>query len=485
MIGRRARTATPAQTKDPSDGFVQRIALRLAAWMERWFPDTFVFALIAVVITGIGAAAIGASPKAIVTAFGGGFWDLITFTLQVSVVAISGHIVATSPPAQRAITWLARIPKNGRQAVAFVALLATSLSLINWAISLIFSALLTKELARRRPDMDYRAAGAASFLGLGGVWAMGLSSAPAQMMANEASMPPSLLPISGVLPFSQTVFLPQSLLLTGVLIVLTVLIAYMSAPNANRALTAQAMHIDLEYEIRKEEPRTPRRPGEWFDTSWILPAIVVTAGAAYLVMVVIDRGWWLALSDLNTYNFLFIMLGLALHGTPRKFLKAAASAIPSVGGVLIQFPFYAGVAAILTQAAAPDGTTLSSTLGHAFSQVASGSLLAPVLAIYSVVLGIFLPSGGGKWIIEAPYVMQAANDAHLHLGWAVQVYNAAEALPNLINPFWMLPVLGLLGLRARHVVGFTFLQFLVHLPVVLIMVWLLSGTLEYIPPVIP
>ena len=70
------------------------------------------------------------------------------------------------------------------------------------------------------------------------------------------------------------------------------------------------------------------------------------------------------------------------------------------------------------------------------------------MGVYSAILGFFVPSGGGKWLLEAPYVMQAANDLHVHLGWAVQIYNAAEALPNLINPFWMLPLLGVLGLQA-------------------------------------
>jgi short-chain fatty acids transporter len=81
--------------------------------------------------------------------------------------------------------------------------------------------------------------------------------------------------------------------------------------------------------------------------------------------------------------------------------------------------------------------------------------------------------------------MQAAIDLKVHLGWAVQVYNTAEALPNLINPFWMLPLLGVLGLKARDIVGFTFLQLVVHLPIVLFLLWILAGTLPYIPPVIP
>lgn len=81
--------------------------------------------------------------------------------------------------------------------------------------------------------------------------------------------------------------------------------------------------------------------------------------------------------------------------------------------------------------------------------------------------------------------MQAANDLHVHLGWAVQIYNASEALPNLINPFWMLPLLGILGLKARDIVGFSFLQLIVHLPLVLLLLWALAFTLPYIPPVMP
>ena len=81
--------------------------------------------------------------------------------------------------------------------------------------------------------------------------------------------------------------------------------------------------------------------------------------------------------------------------------------------------------------------------------------------------------------------MPAANHLHVHLGWTVQVYNAAEALPNLINPLWMLPVLGILGLRARDIVGFSVMQLAVHLPVVLFLLWLLGSTLTYHLPVMP
>ena len=128
---------------------------------------------------------------------------------------------------------------------------------------------------------------------------------------------------------------------------------------------------------------------------------------------------------------------------------------------------------------------MADLLAQVFVNLTTASTFPVVMGIYSAVLGFFVPSGGGKWIIEAPYVMQAANDLKVHLGWAVQVYNAAEALPNLINPFFMLPLLGVVGLKPRDIVGFTFLQFLAHVPVVLFLLWLFAGTLTYTPPVIP
>ncbi len=143
------------------------------------------------------------------------------------------------------------------------------------------------------------------------------------------------------------------------------------------------------------------------------------------------------------------MLGLLLHWRPRSFLNAVARAVPSTTGVLIQFPLYGGIAAILTTPKGAGGQTVAQELSAVFVHLAATDTYALVIGTYSAILGFFVPSGGGKWLIEAPYVMQAANDLHYNLGWAVQIYNAAEALPNLINPFWMLPLLGVLGLKAR------------------------------------
>ena len=154
-----------------------RFALRCSNFAERWFPDSWVFAALAVIIVAVATLGMGAAPTEAAKAFGDGFWSLIPFTMQMAFVVIGGYVVASSPPAVKLIDRLARIPKNGRSAVAWVALISMVASLLNWGLSLVFGGLLVRALARRTDlRMDYRAAGAAAYLGLGAVWALGLSS---------------------------------------------------------------------------------------------------------------------------------------------------------------------------------------------------------------------------------------------------------------------------------------------------------------------
>ncbi len=460
-----------------------RTALRLSAWAERWFPDAYIFAALAVIIVAIAAMAFGATPMTAAQSFGDGFWSLIPFTMQMAFIVIGGYVVASSPPVARLITGLASLPRTGRGAVAFVALVAMLASLLNWGFSLIFGGLLVRALARRDElHMDYRAAGAAAYLGLGASWAMGLSSSAAQLQANPASIPKPLLAITGVIPFSETILTWQSFVLTAILIVVSVAIAWMSAPGAADAQPAER----VEHETVVLRPIGKfARPSEWLEYSPVITILIVLLALLWLYHEFATKDFIGTIANLNTYNFMFVMAGLLLHWRPRSFLDAVSRAVPSTTGVLIQFPLYGGIAAILTTAKGADGSTVAQHLSNLFVHLASTDTYAIVIGIYSGILGFFVPSGGGKWLIEAPYVMQAANDLHYPLGWAVQVYNAAEALPNLINPFWMLPLLGVLGLKARDIVGFTFLQLIVHVPLVLFLLWILGSTLAYHPPIMP
>ena len=491
-MGRPKKNSSDASTSDGASktnpalniGVLQRVAQGVTAWTERWFPDAFVFTALAVLAVAFGALVIGASPRAVMISFGGGFWSLITFTMQMAIIVIIGYVVASSPPVKRLIDGLASVPKSGRGAIAYVAFISMLCSLLNWALSLVFAGLLVKSLARRSDlKMDYRAAGAAAYLGLGSVWALGISSSAAQLQANAASLPKPILQITGVIPFSETIFTWQSQLMCLILMILSLAIAFWSAPAESQSCTARELGIDTSDESDVLPKR--ERPGEWLEYSPILTVLIATLGIGWLWNEFSTKSFIIGISNLNSYNFLFFILGLLLHWRPRRFLNAVVRGVPATAGVLIQFPLYGGIAAMLTEPKGDAGISLSQQLASVFVGLASTDSYPIVIGIYSAILGFFVPSGGGKWVIEAPYVMQAAIDLKVHLGWAVQIYNAAEALPNLINPFWMLPLLGVLGLKARDLVGYTFTQFMVHVPVVLFLLWLLAGTLTYQPPVLP
>ncbi|HMC82712.1 MAG TPA: TIGR00366 family protein [Candidatus Polarisedimenticolia bacterium] len=450
-----------------------RAGRAMADACERYFPDAFVFALGGVVLVFLAGLLAGESPLKLVTEFGDGFWVLVPFTMQMALVIVAGFVVASSSPIARLIGWLASIPKSPRGAVAHVALFAMLTSLLSWGLSLIFTGLLVREVVRRVPRVDYRAIGAAAYLGLGSVWALGLSSSAALLQATRSSIPAALLPVTGIIPLSQTIFLWQSLALAGVLIGVSVAVAYFSCPRPEQSKTAQEMGV--RFEPLAAVGMGARTPGEKVGESPVLTVLISTLMFAYLAIQVRAKGLTAAL-DLNNFNFAFLGLGLLLHWRPRSFLVAVGRSIPATAGVLIQFPFYAGIFGMISR------TAISGILAEWFVRMTTRGTFSLVVALYSALLGLFIPSGGGKWVVEASYVMAGANAWKVHLGWTVQIYNAAEALPNLINPFWMLPLMGILNVRARDLAGYSILQLFFHAPIVFFCCWLFAQTLPYLPP---
>lgn len=469
-------TQPAAQQGSATETGMARAGIALANWSERWFPDPLVFALLGVVTVFLIGLAAGESASTLAIQAGRNFWTLVPFTMQMVMVLVGGYVVASAPIMRRAITRVALLPQSPRAAIATVALFALVLSLLSWGMSLIFSGLLVRELARRVKGMDYRAAGLAAYLGIGVVWALGLSSSAAMLMATKVSMPPALFAISGLIPLTQTLFLWQSLATAAILIAVSVTICFFAAPSAENARTAEDMGVVLEDPPQVLERRT--RPGEWLEYSPLLTILVVLVLGFYLVQALrTSPQGALAALDLNTYNLMFLTLGMLLHWRPKRFLRAVAECIPATGGVLLQFPFYAMIFGMIV------GTGLSDKLAQLFARLSSHDTYPLLVALYSAGLGIFIPSGGSKWIVEAPYVMQAAIANQVHLGWVVQIYNAAEALPNLINPFWMLPLLGILKIRARDMVGYGILQLMVQAPLVFLLCWFFARTIGFVAPV--
>jgi short-chain fatty acids transporter len=461
---------------------IARFALRLTAWTERWIPDAFIFALLATVL--VVAAALTVTPATVpqvVDAWGSGFWDLIPFTLQMALIIITGHVLATSRPMRSLIRTIAGWPHSPRHAVALVTFFALVSSWFNWGFSLIFSAVLAMEMARRVPRVDYRALAAASFLGIGSIWAQGLSGSAALQMATPGALQPPIREIvaaggvvpGGIIPFRDTIFLWQSLVSVIVEIIVVTVVMWLATPPPERAKTARDLGVNLTADEDDGKPVAPIPPGAWLEHSSLLTIIVVALGVTYLARYFARAPEPLNAITINTVNFAFLLVGFALHRTPARMMTAVQNATPAVWGVILQFPFYAGIAAVITN------THLNERLASAFVNLSTPASFPAVVAIYSAVLGVFVPSGGSKWVIEAPYVMAAAHELKVHLGWVVAAYDLGEALANLVQPFWMLPILGMFGLRARDVMGYTFVVFLALTPVVIVLVTVLGLTLRY------
>ncbi|MBM4368201.1 MAG: short-chain fatty acid transporter [Deltaproteobacteria bacterium] len=450
---------------------VERLALRATSLAERYMPDAFVFALGATLLTLGGALlvdpAMQADPSKLVLAWGNGFWELIRFTLQMCMIVIGGYVLASSPPVARLIERLAELPRTGRGAVALVAFAAMISSLLNWGFSLVFGALFARAAARRRPDADYRALAAASFLGLGTVWAQGLSGSAALQMASPSSMPKALVEIVGdPIPLTETIFRWQSIACVAIEVVVVTWVAWLAAPGPERAKNAAALGVDLRDEA--PAPGGACTPGERFEHSPALLLPVVLLGFSYLFLSIRARSTGIADAlnalDFNTINLFLLMLGGLLHWTPASLMRAVKDATPAAWGVLLQFPFYGGIFGVMT------GSQLSHAIASVFVHASNATFYPAVIVTYSAVLGMFVPSGGSKWVIEAPYVLQAARQLGVPDGWMVVSYDLGEAIANLCQPFWMLPILALLGLKARDIMGFTWLVALVLFPLVLVLV---------------
>ena len=253
---RREKSAWQRTTNtEQNETALERFGLWLAAWSEKWFPDAWVFALVGIVFVFVFGLLIGESPQKLVWEGGKSFWILIPFTMQMALIIIGGYVVATTPAVYWVIKKVAGITTNPRAAIAWIAFFSMITSLISWGLSLIFSGLLVREMSRTIKGMDFRAAGAAAYLGLGAVWALGLSSSAALMMATKGSIPPKLYEISGLIPLTQTLFIWPTFWTAVALIVVSVLIAYFSAPKPETGQDGRGLRPEVR--SHRHEPRAP------------------------------------------------------------------------------------------------------------------------------------------------------------------------------------------------------------------------------------
>jgi short-chain fatty acids transporter len=454
---------------------------RFSAWVV---PSAFAIAVLLTVFVAIIAITWGqADASTVLSGWGEGFWlpEMLTFAMQMALVLFTGYLLALAPPVRKALEALARLPRSPRSAVAMMALTSMALGYLNWGLSIVGSAVLVRHVAKRQPDVDYRLLVACAYFGLGATWHAGLSASAPLLVATPKNFLESQI---GVLPIDRTLFSTFNLVLVAVTVVVLTGLAYWLHPQ-----TEHVVRVDPAL-LREPAPEPEGVPSPglagWLDQSrglnvlffsgalaWVLARLsssatafagLTDASAAETVLAVVNHGW----RFLNINLVIFVLLGLSvlLHRTPAAVVKASEEAASVLSGIALQFPLYAGIYGIFR------ATGLAPKLGELFVSLCTAKSFPTVVYWYSGLVNYFVPSGGAKWTIEAPYLLSAAQTLGVAPEKVVMAYAWGDMATDLIQPFWAIPLLAVAKLEFKDVLGFLLLAFCVYAPLVTLAFWL-------------
>lgn len=421
---------------------LSRPATRL---MERWLPDAFIFVLVLTIVAALCAILLeGNSPTAVIRMWGDGFWKLLEFSMQMLLVLVTGYILASSPPVRAVLAQLAGLASSAGSAIILVTVVSLVASWLNWGFGLVVGAIFARELARQI-RVDYRLLVASAYSGFV-IWHGGLSGSIPLTISTPGHFTEEQI---GLISTSQTIFAWWNLVIVAVLFVVIPLANRMMMPNDDEMVLVDP--AKLADSPDGDAPVTPYSPAEWMENSRILMWLVGIPGLIWLVMYFAGGGGL----NLNVVNTIFLFLGIVLHGTARSLLSALDKAVKGGAGIVIQFPFYAGIMAIMT------GSGLAASMSEFFVSISTAATLPFWSFIAGGIVNIFVPSGGGQWAVQAPVMLPAAEALGADISRVAMGVAWGDAWTNLLQPFWALPMLGIAGLKARDIMGYCVVMLLV------------------------
>jgi len=384
-----------------------------------------------------------------VNAWGGGVWGLLAFSMQMSLVLVLGSSFANAPAIKKVVSKIASLAKNPVQGILVVTFFSLIACWINWGFGLVVGAILAKEIARQVEGVDYRLLIASAYSGFI-VWHAGFSGSiplalatPGEEALMKATGGAVLEPIST----SLTIFAPYNLVMVLIILVCLPFINAKMHPSPDQVVTVDKNLLIEEVETYK----TPVTPAEKIENSVIMSAIIAIAGIVYLVFYFMTNGFNLSL---NIVNFIFLILGIIFHRTPINYVKALTVATKGAAGIILQFPFYAGIMAMMTAVSVTTGLSLAGVISNGFVAI-STPVTFPLFTFLSAgVVNFFVPSGGGQWAVQGPIMMPAGQALGVSPALTGMAIAWGDAWTNMIQPFWALPALGIAGLSARDIMGY-------------------------------
>ncbi len=439
--------STTASTQPRRRG-LQALAPMFVSLFERYMPDPFVLAIGLTAVTAVLALLIApkGSPATIVTTWYNGIFAILGFAFQMILILATGHALAHAPVVARLLRRLVGLARNANQAVALTFLVAAAASLLNWGFGLVVGAILAREAARQvRVDFGWLVAAAYSgFV----VWASGISSSIALTQATHGNALNIVEKLTGqMLPLSDTVFATFNWLPT-LLIVLLMPVVFI----AIRPADADVVPFVPEAEAPPPPPDLSNSIARRMDRSPVGSLFLLAAGLA--AMGVLWAQGTLAL-DVNMVILVFLIGGIALHGTPVAYGEAMRNAAKQTGGMMLQYPFYGGIMGIMS------GTGLADAISKAFVAVSSAHTLPFWSYVCSLIITFFVPSGGGHWAVQGPFVVPAAVALHASMAGSTMAVAMGEQVANMLQPFWALPVVAMAGIGIQRVMGYTVVTFVV------------------------
>ena len=412
--------------------------------VERYLPDPYIFVLLLTLIAAVAAIAVERqTPLAVLRMWGDGFWGLLTFSMQMLLVLVTGFMLASSPPVKRILQKIAGTAKSPGGAIILVTLVSLAASWINWGFGLVVGALFAKELARLI-KVDYRLLVASAYSGFV-VWHGGLAGSVPLTIATEGHFSADQI---GVIGTGSTIFAFFNLAIVVCLFIAVPLVNRMMLPDEKDSVYVDPKLLDDE----PEPVGRITRPAEKLENSMPLALLVGVPGLLFLLDHFLLRGGGL---NLNVVNFMFLFLAIVLHRTPRNLLTSLNEAIKGGAGIVIQFPFYAGIMAIMVQSG------LAQSMSEWLVSFATANSLPFWSFISAGIVNLFVPSGGGQWAVQAPVMLPAAEALGADIARVAMAVAWGDAWTNLLQPFWALPVLAIAGLKAKDIMGFCLIQLLI------------------------
>jgi short-chain fatty acids transporter len=423
-------------------------------YAERYIPDPYLYAVILTFITALGALIFTDSdPTQIVTAWYDGIWAILAFAMQMALILSTGVALAATPQIKRLLETIASIPSAQGAAAVTVFLSGALGSWLNWGFGLVVGALVAREVAKKIRYVDFGLLVAAAYMG-NMVWASGLSSSIALASATPGSALNIIERETGrIAPLTETIFTAYNLVPTILVFCIVPLMLMAIGPSEPEMKRGDPLLL-----ARGDEPPAPEPREKTFATvienAWPLTLLLVAMGVAYEWTIIATRGFML---DINGMIFIALMLGLILHWRPIRYVRAFNAAARTVGPILLQFPLYGGIMGMMT------GTGLAAVISQAFVVFSTQDTLPFWSFVSSNIISLFVPSGGGHWAVQGPFMIPAALDLDVDPALTAMAVAMGEQTANMIQPFWALPILAIAGLGIKDIMGYCVMALFVGL----------------------